>query len=1443
MSRKEGIVFIPKPQEHLSLFLQRHKKHSETSYEPLLFVKQMKKYREIKMSLHTPGIKEKLIGIFVLIKVLPLVVLAWFAWSQIHNLADTVAIHTSEMIRDSRQVVGQVTGLASENSIRALDVRSREAIERLTTDTAREVAAFLHDRDRDILSMSQLEPNKANYIRYLSAKTRPVIMHEQWIMDEDGKSWIPVPTNREAIQVVSAANEDNSNDFHSRPREQAGIPVERPLYLEMTYIDLAGQEKVKITTSDIMPDSLRDISKKKNTYCKGETYFQHLAKLKINEIYVSEVIGAYVKGHMIGTYNKVRAENMGIEFAPEKSGYAGKENPEGIRFQGLIRWAAPVVIDGKIQGYVTLALDHTHVMEFTDHIVPTKERYSPISDAGSGNYAFMWDYMGRNISHPRDYFICGYDSETGEPAVPWLSAGMYKNWKDSGLSVGEWEKIAPQFLEQSLKKKPAVQLIKKGFLALDGRYLNFAPQCAGWHNLTQHGGSGSFLIFWSGLWKLTTAATIPYYTGIYGKSPRGFGYVTIGANVHEFHRAATETAKAIESMENDYVENLDKHEKKRQAMMDSRLQKTGRELALYTLIMIGVVIIIAIWMASTLTGRITSIIKGIGYFQKGELGHRLDVKSKDEMGQLSLAFNKMADNISYSIEEIKEAKEKYHSFFENSLNGIFQSIPDGRFLNVNPAMARMAGFASADEMVAEIKDVRAQLYVQPEKRDELVRRVMKEGKVTDFETQMRRKDGSIIWVSINCYAVKDRKSGEFLYIEGAVVDITVRKKMEHAERKRGVAEAANMAKSEFLANMSHEIRTPLNGIIGMVELLSDTDLDDNQKNFFYIINSEAESLLGIINDILDFSKIEAQKLELEQIPFDLRILIEDVANSIAPRAEEKGIEFVYFMATNIPDKLIGDPGRLRQILVNLAGNAVKFTDHGEIGIMVEIAEDLGERIKIRFFVKDTGIGIPEEKQAVIFESFIQADGSTTRKYGGTGLGTSISKQLAELMEGEIGIDSKAGKGSTFWFTAVLTKQKGEMGGLGEEKEVSLGDLKTLIVDDNQTNRFILTEHLKSWDCRTVEASGAREAINILKESLLTEDPFNLILTDFQMPEISGFDLAREVRGIDALKDIPIIVLTSVGKRGNGKSSREIGINGYLTKPIRRNELRRAIELVMGLSVDDGKQTCQRPATKHTIAEEYRKKFRILMAEDYPTNQEVAMMLLNAAGYRVDLAENGRQAVEAYKQKDYDLILMDIEMPVMDGYTATSEIRAHEAKTTADSSQNVHGIPIIAMTGHALKSIREKCLKAGMNDYITKPLRRKGLLSMVDKWIGSIADSAISDAQSAIIEKDAPMNFDRALDEFLGDRDFLIEVLQGFIENVRAQIKTIRQAISDGDADVVMKEAHSIKGGAANLIANRLSAIAFELEETSKTGMLEGSINVLERLEKEFQRLDVFYKNR
>ena len=603
-------------------------------------------------------IRNKLISIFILIKVLPLLALAWFAWHQIAELVEKMEISLETATMESQEMGEKVVQLATKDSIRALDEKSREAIERLTVDTANNVARFLYERDRDIRQAALFEPSEASYRNFLISKFSPIIEHDPLFMDKDGKRWEMSQNSQRAFDVVQSSNKNNENDFHSRPPKINGKPIDRPLYLEMTFIDLAGKEKFKVTTSNFLAPDLQDVSLRKNTFCKAETYFEHLKDLQPGEIFVSDVIGAYQKTDLIGMYSKTRAEKAGIDFDPQNSAYAGKENPVGKRFQGMIRWATPVERNGHVIGFVTLALDHTHIMEFTDHIVPTEERYSAIPDAGTGNYAFMWDYKSRNISHPRDYFITGYNPETGAPAPPWLEAKHYQQWKAESLNIADFLDTLPLYENQSLDKKPAPEQTRSGYVGLDCRYLNFAPQCDGWMDLTQHGGSGSFLIFWSGLWKLTTAAAIPYYTGPYANSPMGFGFVTIGANVHEFHKAALATAKHIENIGADHIATLDQQFQRNQEFLKKSLQETTKNLTISTLVMIFVIIIIAIWMASILTGRITKIITSISRFQKNDMTQRLQIQSGDELEDLALTFNSMADNIQQSMIDIRVAHEQ-----------------------------------------------------------------------------------------------------------------------------------------------------------------------------------------------------------------------------------------------------------------------------------------------------------------------------------------------------------------------------------------------------------------------------------------------------------------------------------------------------------------------------------------------------------------------------------------------------------------------------------------------------------------------------------------------------------------------------------------------------------------------------------------------------------------
>ena len=618
------------------------------------------------------GIRGKLIAIFVVIKVLPLLLLALLAWGMAQRLGDTVSAKASAMAESMMATVKQVGEGATGDAIKALDDRARVAIERMTTDTARAVASFLYDRDSDVRQASQVEPSEQAYRNFLLHRLRPVYRHGQWQLAEDGTRWEPAASDEwdEALAAdPRQALADNAKAFSARPPEYIGHAESRPLFVEMSFIDLQGRERVKVVTGDLTPGDLRDVSDPRQTFLKAERYWPELKKLKPGEIYVSDVIGAYVGSKVVGAYLPASAKKAGIDFKPEESAYAGTENPVGKRFRGIVRWATPVLRGTRIIGYVTLALDHDHIREFTDHISPTDSRYTPINDAIVGNYAFMWDHRSRAISHPRDYFIPGYDPATGEPVTPWLDQSLYEAWQASGKSSREFLEGVKPFDDQSLKKKPAVALIKAGTVGLDCRYLNFSPQCAGWNQLTEKGGSGSFTIFFSGLWKLTTAAAIPYYTGQYAQSPRGFGIITVGANVDDFHRAATDSAKRIGQTIADMDTSL---LAQRQGLRDDiaqNLAQTAGALTVSTLLMVALVIVVAIWMAQFITRRITTMIGGLGRFQAGDLSYRLNVQTNDEMGQLAQSFNSMADEVQESFKRSELARS--HAEEANRLKSDF----------------------------------------------------------------------------------------------------------------------------------------------------------------------------------------------------------------------------------------------------------------------------------------------------------------------------------------------------------------------------------------------------------------------------------------------------------------------------------------------------------------------------------------------------------------------------------------------------------------------------------------------------------------------------------------------------------------------------------------------------------------------------------------------------
>jgi len=838
--------------------------------------------------------------------------------------------------------------------------------------------------------------------------------------------------------------------------------------------------------------------------------------------------------------------------------------------------------------------------------------------------------------------------------------------------------------------------------------------------------------------------------------------------------------------------------------------------------------------------------------------------SEDELGVLIDGFNQMlaqiqqrdaallashqqleqrvAERTEELQSEVTERRQTQQILAQRTayLNGLIENSPlaivtldqNHRIQMVNPAFEKLFQCQSAEVVGGDLD----QLIASEAAREEAARltRLGMSGQAVHATARRQRKDGSPVDVEIHAMSLilKDEVIGSFALYQ----DITERKRAE-AEllQAKEAAEAANRAKSEFLANMSHEIRTPMNGILGMTELALDTELTREQREYLQLVKSSAESLLRVINDILDFSKIEAGKLELETTNFQLNELLGETLKTLALRAHKKGLELSCHIQPDVPDDVSGDPVRLRQILINLAGNAVKFTEQGEVIVRVELESRTNDRVRLHFAVADTGIGIAPAKLPHILEPFEQADGSMTRRYGGTGLGLSISRRLVHMMGGRLWVESEPGKGSVFHFNAELglTDQTGQVRG----EVTSMKNVSILVADDNATSRRILEDMLKSWEMLPQLASSGRAALSALEKARQTGQPFPLVLLDAHMPDLDGFAIARRIRSHPDLAGEVILMLNADSRQADLKQCRELKIAAHLVKPVTQSDLLATILSTLGTHASA--QQAAEVSQDSPIPSPPR---RILLAEDNPVNQQLAVRLLRKRGHFVVVANNGREAVNQLEKnqfRGFDLVLMDVQMPEMDGWEATAAIRARE-------SQSGVRIPIVAMTAHALKGDRERCLAAGMDGYVSKPIRLDHLLAEMERCLSSAPTPPLP-PPSATPYPDSPSALDEdplqevlhrqvLLDRVEGDRALLEEMVAIFHEESPRQLAELLEALARSDAPAAERAAHKIKGAVGNFAASAAATAAEKAELLARVGNLEGARAAASVLEKELERL-------
>jgi PAS domain S-box-containing protein len=778
-------------------------------------------------------------------------------------------------------------------------------------------------------------------------------------------------------------------------------------------------------------------------------------------------------------------------------------------------------------------------------------------------------------------------------------------------------------------------------------------------------------------------------------------------------------------------------------------------------------------------------------------------------------------------QRLRDEEALYHSLVETLPLNIFRKDREGRFTFGNRRFLRALG-KTLDQVCGKTDfDFYPRELAQKYRTDDI--RVMTTEELFEATEEHVRADGEKIYVQVLKTPVYDAEE-RVVGTQAIFWDVTDKKRAEEAlHRAREAAEAASRAKSTFLANMSHEIRTPMGAVIGMTELVLDTPLTAEQRDYLEIVRKSADALLGVINDILDFSKIEAEKMDLDRMSFHLRELLGDALSTLALRAHQKGLELAGRIAPDVPDAVVGDPNRLRQVIVNLVGNAVKFTQKGEIVVDVSLlpcplssARDKGpETVMLHFAVRDTGIGIPPDKQRMIFDPFSQVDTGTTRRYDGTGLGLAISSRLVAMMGGHMTVESEPGRGSTFRFEVVLEAAVGPPPRPVDPERVR--GLSALVVDDNATNRRILEETLSGWEMRPTCVESGELALEVLGQAQRAGQPFRLVLLDAQMPGMDGFMLAERIKQRPELSVATVMMLSSAGQPGSMARRRELGITTHLTKPVKQADLWKAILVALGEGEGERGEPRSAAGSRAEGA-----PLHILLAEDNPFNQKLALGLLGKAGHTVEVVNNGAEAVAALEREAFDLVLMDVQMPEMDGFQATAAVRKSEVASGRH-------MPILAMTAYAMKGDRERCLAAGMDGYVSKPIRARELFDAMTAAVGTARAPATASAGEPLGPDGGP-DWGVAMERVGGDRDLLVDLVRLYLQQCPGWVNELRRGLAAGNAAELKRVAHNLKSCLGNFGARTACEWALRVETMGREGKLAGAADACRALEQSLERL-------